>query len=258
MENKKARILFFDEEVSPILAWTYGLWQTNVIKVEEHSHMFCFSYKWLEDKDIKCISQIDFPARFKADPNDDTDVIKALWSLLDEADIVVGHNARGFDVKVAMGRFLVKGMTPPSPFKTIDTLTVARSRFKFASNRLGELCKELNIGDKSEETHSDLWYDCLKGDKEAWDKMITYCKNDTYLLEKLYLKVRPYIFNHPNLAVISQRPDTCPKCGHDRLQRRGLEHTNTMTYYRFKCMNCGGWVHERVYDRDSEKPTYKN
>lgn len=198
----KIKILFFDEEVSPMLSWTYGIYQTNVIKVERQSHMFCFSYKWLEDKEVKIVSQIDFPARYKKSRNDDYDVVRELWNLLDQADIVIAHNARGFDVKVAMGRFLVHGFPPPSPFVVVE-----------------------------------------------------YCKNDTYLLEKLYLKVRPFINNHPNIAQISQRPDICPKCGHNHFKsygRRGL-------YRRLRCKKCKGWIRERIVDREEiVRPTYVN
>lgn len=254
----KPKILIYDCEVSPMLAWEYQYYEGTALKVERQSYMFCFSYMWLGDKSAKCVSQVDFPARYKAEPYSDYDVAKTLNKLMDEADIVIAYNGIGFDNKVANTRFLVHGLPVPSPYKTIDPLRTDRSKFKFANNKLGDVCTQLGLGKKSEETHADLWYDCINGDKTAWQKMIKYCKNDTILLRDLYLKLRPYITNHPNIANYSQRPDTCPKCGHDRLQRRGLEHTNTMSYYRYQCMNCGGWVHERLADIDSEKPTYKN
>lgn len=254
MKNQ-VRVLLYDLEVSPLLGWAYKIWDTNILKIERQSYIFCFSYMWLGDKDVKCISQIDFPARYKSDPYDDYDVVKALWSLINEADIVVAHNAKGFDDKVSMGRFLVHNLTPPSPFKAVDTLTVARSKFKFASNKLGDICTQLGIGAKSEETHSDLWYDCIQGDRQAWKKMVQYCKQDTKLLHSLYVKVLPYITNHPSLTLISQDLDACPRCGSGKLHHRGIRGV----YQRFQCMDCHSWLKERIADNyEAQRPMYVN
>ena len=261
MENK-AKVLMFDLEVTPMLSWTYQMYDTNVLKVERHSYIMCFSYKWLGDSKVRCISQLDFPARYKLNPYDDRDVVRELWNLFDQADIIVAHNLNGFDKKVGTGRFFLLGMTPPQPYKTVDTLTIARSKFKLASNKLGDVCERLGIGTKSEETHSDLWYDCVNGNKKSWKKMIEYCKNDTYLLEKLYLRERPYISNHPNIGLIIQRPDVCPKCGCTKMRYIDNRCNKEGPYRRFRCNDCGGFMRERLMDKDRAeeivRPTYVN
>jgi ribonuclease D len=135
-------------------------------------------------------------------------------------------------------------MEPPSPFKTVDTLLAARRYFRFPSNSLNDLCHMLGLGTKPKTTHASLWYDCLQGDDLAWKKMVKYNNNDVVLLEKLYLKLRPYIGNHPNVAV--EKDDGCPRCGGKHLEYRGFYTTNVSTYHRLYCRSCGAWSRERL------------
>jgi len=255
----KPKILIYDLEVTPILGYTYGLYDTNVIEIVRESYIMCFSYRWLGENKTYNIALTDFPARYKLNPHDDIDVVKALHKLLDEADIVVAHNANRFDNKVSTGRFLTHNLLPPSPYFTVDTLTVARGKAKFSSNALDKLGQHLEIGRKTKVKHSDLWKACVDGDRKAWAKMVKYCNQDVDLLHKLYLRLRPYINNHPNLANISQRPDSCPRCGGTHLQSKGVRHTAVGSYRRFICKNCGAYVRERTQEKgEYVKPTYVN
>lgn len=228
-----------------MLAWTYDLWNTNVIRVERHSHIMCFAAQWYGEKQVRVVAQPDFPKAYKADPYDDLEVVRELWNLLDEADIVVAHNAKGFDNKVSAARFLAHGMKPPSPYKTVDTLTVARSKFKFPSNALAKLAEQLEFGSKTKEHHGVLWHSCVNGCEKSWAKMKRYCKQDVVLLRQLYELELPYISNHPSVVM---EGEACPKCGSTRLQSRGLCTVATGTYRRFQCQECGGWARRRATD----------
>ena len=42
----KFRILIYDLEVSPTLGWTYGLYKTNVIRVEQNPSIMSISWRW--------------------------------------------------------------------------------------------------------------------------------------------------------------------------------------------------------------------
>jgi hypothetical protein len=83
----------------------------------------------------------------------------------------------------------------------------------------------------------------MAGEKEAWDLMTEYCKQDVLLLEKVYLKLRPYINNHPNLSALTDS-NCCPKCGSINIQYRGYAITAAGRYRRFQCKDCGGWGKE--------------
>jgi hypothetical protein len=229
------------------------MWDARVVKVERDPYIMCFSYKWLGESDVHVVAQPDF-YMYEQDPYDDSMVVDRLWDLMDEAEIVVAHNARKFDNRVATARFIANNLTPPSPYKTVDTLQAARRYFRFGSNSLQDLCAKFHIGSKAEQTHGKLWHKCLEGDMEAWEQMKHYCKQDTLLLEGLYYHLRPYISNHPSVTV-DVAEEGCPKCGSKSLQYRGYSHTTVSSYRRFQCNDCGGWGRERVAEKAHPKHT---
>ncbi len=101
-----------------------------------------------------------------------------------------------------------------------------------------------------------LWKDCMAGDLTAWKKMIRYCDGDVRLLERVYLKLRPYIKTHPSVSVTSR---VCPKCGGKKLKSKGLRFLNTSVKRKLICLSCGGHCteHDRYYTKE-EKQTIRN
>jgi len=87
------KILLFDIENAPNTAYIWGLFQ-DVISQEMLSdswYMLCWSAKWLGKKGIYSSALIDFPKNYKKNKEDDSLILKKLWKLLDEADIVVAQ-----------------------------------------------------------------------------------------------------------------------------------------------------------------------
>lgn len=252
-------MLVFDIETSPALGWIWQLHQTDVIEVEQQWFILSFAYRWLGEKTVHSVALPDFPKRYKRDPEDDYEVVSALWHLFNEADIVVSHNGLRFDQPRARARFLVHNFDPPTPFREIDTLQVARKKFNFLSNRLDALCRQLGIGGKAGHAGFATWRGCMKGDPKAWATMVRYNKRDVEMLEELYLRLRPWIDNHPNLAVIENRPEACPKCGAEgQMQARGSYKVNAVTRNkRWQCQSCGGFSHTRLAEK-VERPRFAN
>lgn len=246
--NNEPRILLFDIENAPNTAYIWQLW-TEVISdnmIENPWYLLCWSAKWLNEKKVMSSALIDFPNTYKKNPECDKQVLKKLWKLLDEADIVIAHNAKKFDVRKTNARFIMNGMTPPSPYKIVDTLQVARSKFFFTSNKLDNLGKYLKVGEKLDTGGFKLWKDCMSGKKPAWRKMVRYCNRDVLLLEKVYKRMLPYMSNHPNLGnYIDNTKPLCPKCGSHEVVRQGYAYTNTAKYQQYSCKNCGGWCRGR-------------
>lgn len=239
--NKEPKILFFDIETTPSLGYVWNLFETNVIKVKEPWHLLCFSYKWLGDKSSKIVSLPQFKL-YKQNPKNDYEIVKKLHELFEEADIIIGHNLDKFDIRKVNAKLAQHNFNPPSPYKTIDTLKVARRYFKFDSNRLNDLGELLGLGKKVETGGFSLWEKCIVGDLSAWKKMEKYCKQDVNLLEKLYIKLRPWIKNHPTVSY--KKDVVCHKCGSDKLHWRGTQITLDKKYRRFQCQECGGWGRE--------------
>lgn len=232
-----SKILIYDLEVSPTLGWTYKLWDTRIIKTEQEPFIMSVSWRWYGEKKINHLGGI-------SNAEEEAEMAEKLWELFNEADIVVAHNAFRFDNKVATSCFIRHGLTPPSPYKTVDTLRVARGVGKFNSNSLNDLCALFGIGEKSTITHSDLWYQCLQGEKKAWALMKKYNNQDVELLTQLYEKLIPWVKNHPNMGDIEQLDGVCPKCSSPNLTKEGTHARRNGRVQSYSCNDCGGWCNE--------------
>lgn len=240
MSTAKPRILLFDIETMANLSWVWGRYEQNVVAVERDWHIITFACKWLGDKKTQVFSLPDFPGYVPGTDND-AQLVHVLWELFDEADVIIAHNGNDFDIKKVNARFAKWGMKPPSPYKTVDTKLVAKRYFKFDSNRLNDLGTYFGLGEKLDTGGFDLWIGCHRGDTDAWKKMCKYNKQDVVLLEKVYLRMLPYMTNHPNMNLLLETTHSCPNCGGNNMQRRGMQHTRTTSCQRYQCSDCGAW-----------------
>lgn len=133
--------------------------------------------------------------------------------------------------------------------KEIDTYQTARRAFGFDRNSLEELARILGVAAKSDHKKFpgfELWYQCLVNNPEAWKEMRKYNMQDVLVTEQVYLNIRPYITNHPNIGVLLESEEiVCPKCGSEHNQRRGYAYTSTGKYQQYQCQTCGGWHRSR-------------
>ncbi len=215
------------------------MWEQNVIDVQSPWYFLSFSAKWLDQKTVRTYALPDYK-NYRKDKEDDSALIKELWNLLDEADIVIAHNGDAFDIKRACERFIVHDLPPPSPYKSIDTLKIARSKFKFPSNKLNELGARLRVGRKLPHTGFHLWKGCMTGDMASWRLMRRYNAQDVRLLERVYFKLRPWATNHPDLNAYSEAK-SCPSCQSKKIQRRGFMVARKTRNQRLHCQSCGHW-----------------
>ena len=218
----------------------WAKWETDVVDFKQDWYILCWAAKQLDGRMRTC-SLPDSP-NYKKDLENDEYVVRQLWRLFDEADILIAHNGDQFDVKKANARFAFYNLPPPSPYKTIDTKKVAKHYFNFTSNKLDDLGNFLGYGRKLVHTGFELWRGCMRGDPKSWKTMLAYNKRDVILLEQIYKHFLPWITNHPNTAVLSA-VEGCPNCASTDLQRRGYGLTKTGTYQRFQCKQCGAWSH---------------
>jgi hypothetical protein len=131
---------------------------------------------------------------------------------------------------------------------------MARKHFAFDSNKLNDLGQYLGVGKKIPTTGFDLWKRCMAGEDAAWEKMERYNRRDIVLLEKVYLKLRPYATTHPKLDVY-QENGCCPRCQSLRVIRKGIAITINRKYQQWKCQDCGSWFHGANIPRLKKWPT---
>lgn len=243
------RILLLDLETAPNTVHVWGLFKQNVglNQIMDTSRTLCFAAKWLGTKN---------GIVFYSEKDDGREaMLRAAHSLLEEADAVITYNGERFDIPILNKEFVLDGLAPPAPTHSIDLLRVVKRRMRFASNKLDHVCKELGLGNKTRHEGHELWVNCMKGDEKAWRKMRTYNKQDVRLLEKLYVKILPWIDTHPNHAMfqpVSNVP-VCTNCGGHHVHSRGLQHNKTQSYVRYHCNDCGTWMRGRYTVRPKDK-----
>lgn len=245
---KSPRIVTLDIETAPMQSYNWAIWDQNIglnqIMVEWS--ILSFSAKWLGEKKIV---YMDTGGRGVDKVRDDSLLLQTLWRILDEADIVVSQNGKSFDIKKINARMLMAGFKPYSPIKQIDTKIVAKKHFAFTSNKLAWMSEHITVAQKDEHKKFpgfELWAECLKDNPDAWREMKHYNCIDTVTTEELYLKMRPWIEGHPNIAAYSELTmPACPKCGSERVVKRGSALTQSGEYHRYQCKACGGWSRSR-------------
>lgn len=241
----KPKIITLDIETSPIIAYTWDIWQVNIglNQIIEDWKILSYCAKTMGESDVRYMDTQNEPGF------NDRNVLQAIHDELDAADIVVTQNGMSFDHKKINARFIQEEMKPPSPYKMIDTKVEAKKIAKFTSNRLEWLADILT--DEKKDKHEEfpgflLWRECLAGNPRAWAIMRKYNPQDVIATEKVYLAMRPYMTGHPNLNVYDDNEVVrCPKCGSTDVQLRGFYHTQTGKYRRFRCSSCGGWSRTR-------------
>lgn len=241
MKNKKLRVLLYDIETAPNLGRYFELYKEgNIIWKESDWYMLSFSWKWLGEKQTYVMSLPEFP-EWKKNKENDKALVGELHKLFNEADIIIAHNGNSFDQKKSNARFIYHGFPPPEPYKEIDTKLVAKRYFKFDSNKLDDLGDYFKIGRKMQTGGFSLWKGCMEGDKKSWKKMCEYNKQDVILLEKVYEKMKPWMNNHPNIALLNGDKEGCPNCGSLNIKKEGKNHTRAGVKQQWSCKNCFSW-----------------
>lgn len=245
-ETKQPKVGILDIETSPMQVNVWGCWKQRIGHEQVINDWFMLSYSWKWLFDSKVYGGVVTPE--EATNRDDSRIARELWKFLDQCDVVIGHNINKFDIPKAQTRFIVNKLAPPSPFRTIDTLTVAQQNFRFASNKL-DYIGELLLHDRKIHTEYQLWLRCMEGDAKSLEEMLTYNKKDVLLEEEAYVFLRPYIKSHPNMAIYQEAVEpTCPTCGSTDIDECGHYATSVNRYIAFRCKSCGAICRSRKVD----------
>lgn len=247
MGNKKPRVLILDIETAPVLAYIWKLWDENIglNQIKSDWYVLSWAAKWLGDPPSKVMYD---DQRGQKNLEDDSRLLKGIWDLLNQADVIVTQNGNSFDTRKLNARFILNGFQPPSTYRRIDTFRLAQKHFGFTSHKLeymtDKLCKKYKKLKHHKFSGFDLWKEVLAGNPSAWREMEKYNKNDVLSLEELYTKLIPWDssidFNvyHDNLV------NEC-KCGSTVFQLNGFYYTNTGKFQRIRCVKCGCETHEK-------------
>lgn len=248
--TNKLKILFFDLETAPLLAYIWRPSDDYVTseRLVRDSWIICWSAKWAHEKKV----HVGVVTPAEAISQDDARIVRDLADMIREADIIVAHNGDRFDIPMFNSRLLLLGEEPLGPVQTIDTLKIARANFRLAYNKLDYLAQILGIGQKLK-TGFDLWQKCYHGDQKALNDMSKYNIKDVILLEEVFNRLKPYAKSLKRLM----EPDVpdqfaCPMCGSQNLTKRGYARTQSCTYTKYQCGNCKRYSRSR----SAEQPKF--
>lgn len=241
--EKKVKILILDIETSPMKAWVWRRWKENIYLEQTIQEWFMLSWsaKWLGEESFGFVLTPE-----EVSNEDDRRILLELYNVLNEADIVIAHNGNKFDIPKINTRFLLNNIPSPSPYRQIDTLDIVKKQFGFSSNSLDALSTFFGYDNKDPHDFM-LWKSCLEGDEEALERLLKYNKKDVEILEKVYLKLRPWIKNHPNVNVIAQE-GICSHCGSNSVTELQGVYYNTQHYKYpvYRCNKCNALSRSKI------------
>lgn len=215
-------------------------WDLNAFKgrrihpdmVTEWPRTICAAWAWLGDRRVEFASEWDDGPQQMA---------HRCWDAFNQADIVVGHNMQGFDRKHLNTLFRDNGLTPPAPYKVIDTLTVARGQFGDESKTMDALCKRIGIPAKTDKYDPQVAREAVDGNVKAQRKLKAYNVGDIHATAALYMALLPWSKGHPHVApATGQEANCCPRCASINVKRNGTYSPSVWVYKAYVCNDCGG------------------
>ena len=243
----EASIYVYDTENSPNIITAWGVFEQNALEVIKPRQIITVSWKWLGkvpkgEKAMGAVSLPDFPM-YRKDRDNNIELMRLIHRHMEKADIVCGHNAGAFDDRRVNTDLIKHGFPPPPPHKVVDTLKIARKHFGFNQNSLKALAEFLGLPHKIETGGYSLWKGCMAGDMKSWRKMTRYCAGDVVTLEALYMKLRPWVQNHPATKPReeSNTNPPCPMCHERKLESRGYSISRKGKVPKAQCRACGHW-----------------
>ena len=245
--NTGAKILILDIETAPIRAKVWDIWNQNINleQIDNDWFILTWSAKWLFEKKV-------YSGRLtgkEAIAQKDERILRGIWELLNEADMVVAHNGDRFDIPRLNTRFIINKLNPPLPYQSIDTLKTIKRQFAFTSNKLDFVNKVLSLERKEKHEGFPMWSKCYIGDEKALKDMERYNIKDVRILEDTYIRLRPWIKPHPNvgLYILDENTFHCPSCGSVNLKDEGkMYYTTANAYEQFRCDDCGAVGRKRA------------
>jgi hypothetical protein len=234
--SNSPRVAVLDIETLPAEVYTFRLYDQNIGIEQVISEIGFLSWaaKFLNEPEMYS----DILTKEEAPLKDDERITRSCWDFLSKVNVLVGHNAQAFDSKL-MNTFFLKYNLPPLKYLIVDTLLIAKSNFRFSSNKLKFINQQLGIRNKIDNDGFPLWVACHHGDQKSLDTMLEYNLGDIIATEELFYKLRPYIKNF-NISLYNEIESLqCPVCGSTNLNIEGYYFTgNSGKYESVRCLDC--------------------
>lgn len=236
--NIKPKVLFYDIETTLAKSYHFGQWKQNLsVKQQvQEGHLLSHAWAWGNSDVVGSIL-----TREEILNHDPERLVLEAWALLDNADIVVAHYGKKFDIPKLNGYFLKYGLQPPSPYKVVDTKEISSKKFLLPFNSLEYLAKALGVQQKIDNSGIQLWIDCDHGKQEALDEMLAYNIGDIEALRDVYNRLITWDNNGVNMALYNDdHTALCTHCGSDDITSLDGKYAYTAQrkYSLYRCNSC--------------------
>lgn len=229
-DDSKPRILVLDIETAPAAFWGWGMFNQNfgVEQVKEDPYILCVGYQWLGEREVGCLTLWELGAET---------MLQRTRELIQLSDAIVSKNGIKFDYPWICTEFLKYRIPLPRDPTHIDLDKVAKSQFRFLSNKLEYILNYLDMKGKVDTGGFKLWREVIEGKEAAQNKMVRYCKFDVRQTGRLYNRMKGYIKSHP--AMRSLGSTACPTCGSLKTKKDGLRRTACYHIQQHQCLAVG-------------------
>lgn len=271
IRGRESKILNWDCEISPAATLSFSFYDATPYRIVIPEKVITIGWKWQHEKTIHGNTVADFDT-YEAGTNifdslikiNELKLIEKFLEEYEQADLVVGHNVKKFDIRHLRTRAAFYGLHPINEPKTDDTLRMCRNMFALESNKLDYVCKYFGIEGKTENRYDDLIDGCLAGNKRAWNDMKKYCKQDVNIDDQLYQKISPWNRTGFNVNLISRKGQVCSECikfgrlGNNYKKNGQMPTGKTILRQKYRC-NIDGhqWVGEILGRAAKQEPVEK-
>lgn len=230
----KPRILILDIETSLMELYGFGIRDQYISadQIKKDWEIISFAAKWLDEKKITQMDQSKYTNK---------ELLQGLEKLINEAHIIVGHNAKKFDVKRINAKFAEYNIEPPKSFQQVDTYVQSKKHFNFSSHTLEYLLEKLNSPIRKLKHKKfpgkSLWIECDKGNRKAFKEMAVYNIYDVLGTEWLYKKIAPWGVGINFNSFYGDLNAHC-SCGSIEFYKNGNHYGKSGSYQRYACKKC--------------------
>lgn len=243
---KKPKILFYDIESAPFLAYVWGCGDQYVRhpqlkKGHDQPRVICITYCWNDNKPAQCID-------WGYEEQDTKSVIQQFDEIIKQSDFSIGKNSDRFDTKMINAARMLSGLPglPQWTKYTDDLEKQMRRYFKLPSQSLDYISAQMGLGGKIKMEFQD-WIDIVeKNDngEKALRKMIKYGKKDVTDTRTLWNKLSEHFDSKWNQAAYQGNTLACKRagCGSLRIYINKTVYAGKTTYYEYNCSDCGRYA----------------
>ena len=241
--NKKPKILYYDIETTPLLAyiWRCGkqvVRHNQLAKSNKKYDIICITYCWNDGKPAKSLD-------WGYLEQDSSKMIEKFDEIIREADITIGKNSDSFDVKHINTLRMLSGLPgmPEWSMYTDDLQKQMKKHFYLPSYSLDYFSELLGFGGKMKMEFSD-WIHIVeqtRGEgRKRFAKMIEYGKKDVEDTRAIWEHCEKHFTpkfnaNHLNKGMV------CSNCGSENIRKNGTRYRGQTKYQHFYCNGHGGY-----------------